>query len=148
MAERRPDLRWIIVAAEPITDVDTTAADMLEELDAWLNERGVSLVFAELKDPVREKIERYELTRTDRPRPLLPHPRRRRRPGTRLRPTTVSQGGRTGPTDKPDRHRDRGRPGTGLPYRPADGLGGSAADTNDEIVTVSAPSSVPDLSEN
>jgi high affinity sulfate transporter 1 len=59
-----PDLRWILIAAEPVTDVDTTAADMLEELDAWLNERGVSLVFAELKDPVREKIERYELTRT------------------------------------------------------------------------------------
>ncbi|HVK35106.1 MAG TPA: sodium-independent anion transporter, partial [Microlunatus sp.] len=58
------ELRWILIAAEPVTDVDTTAADMLEELDAWLNERGVSLVFAELKDPVREKIERYELTRT------------------------------------------------------------------------------------
>ena len=60
----RPELRWILIAAEPVTDVDTTAADMLEDLDAWLNERGVSLVFAELKDPVREKIERYELTRT------------------------------------------------------------------------------------
>jgi high affinity sulfate transporter 1 len=58
------DLRWILIAAEPVTDVDTTAADMLEDLDSWLNERGVSLVFAELKDPVREKIERYELTRT------------------------------------------------------------------------------------
>ena len=37
---------------------------MLQELDSWLNERGVSLVFAEVKDPVRRKIERYELTRT------------------------------------------------------------------------------------
>jgi MFS superfamily sulfate permease-like transporter len=59
-----PDLRWLCIAAEPITDVDTTASDMLQELDLWLNERGVSLVFAEMKDPVREKIERYELTRT------------------------------------------------------------------------------------
>ncbi len=64
LAVRHDDLRWIVLAAEPITDVDTTASDMLEELDEWLNERGVSLVFAELKDPVREKIERYELTRT------------------------------------------------------------------------------------
>jgi len=63
-AERRPDLRWVILAAEPITDIDTTAADMLEDLDIWLNERGVSLIFAELKDPVRRKIERYELTHT------------------------------------------------------------------------------------
>jgi MFS superfamily sulfate permease-like transporter len=64
IAEERPDLRWLIIAAEPITDVDTTASDMLQELDQWLNERDVSLVFAEMKDPVREKIERYELTRT------------------------------------------------------------------------------------
>jgi MFS superfamily sulfate permease-like transporter len=64
IAEKHPDLRWLMVAAEPITDVDTTASDMLQELDLWLNERGVSLVFAEMKDPVREKIERYELTRT------------------------------------------------------------------------------------
>jgi hypothetical protein len=37
---------------------------MLQELDVWLNERGLSLVFAEMEDPMREKIERYELTRT------------------------------------------------------------------------------------
>ncbi|MFI6830034.1 SulP family inorganic anion transporter [Kribbella sp. NPDC050241] len=67
-----PGLRWIIVAAEPITDVDTTASDMLQELDAWLNAHGVSLVFAEMKDPVREKIERYELTRTIDPAHFLP----------------------------------------------------------------------------
>ena len=64
MVGQRPDLRWIVVAAEPVTDVDTTAADMLEELARWLEEHEVVLVFAELKDPVREKIERYELTRT------------------------------------------------------------------------------------
>jgi MFS superfamily sulfate permease-like transporter len=58
-AEPRP--RWILVAAEPITDVDTTAADMLEELDEDLNAEGVSLVFAELKETVRAKLERYEL---------------------------------------------------------------------------------------
>ena len=72
IAEQRPDLRWIVIAAEPITDVDTTASDMLEELDVWLNERGVSLVFAEMKDPVREKIERYELTRTIDPAHFFP----------------------------------------------------------------------------
>ena len=64
LAEDDPDLRWIVVAAEPLTDVDTTAADTLEDLDAWLDARGVSLIFAELKDPVRAKIERYGLTRT------------------------------------------------------------------------------------
>ena len=72
IAEDQPELRWIIVAAEPITDVDTTASDMLQELDSWLNARGVSLVFAEMKDPVRAKIERYELTRTIDPAHFLP----------------------------------------------------------------------------
>ena len=51
----------MIIAAEPITDVDTTAADMLEDLDD-LARAGTRLVFAELKDAVRQKIGRYELT--------------------------------------------------------------------------------------
>jgi high affinity sulfate transporter 1 len=67
-----PRPRWIVVAAEPITDVDTTAADMLEDLDEDLNAEGISLVFAELKDPVREKIDRYKLTRTIDPAHFFP----------------------------------------------------------------------------
>ena len=59
-------MRWIIIAAEPITDVDTTAADMLEELDEWLNARGISLVFAEMKDPVRRKIDAVRAHAHDR----------------------------------------------------------------------------------
>jgi hypothetical protein len=45
---------------------------MLEDLDEALNAKGISLVFAELKDPVREKIERYELTRTIDPAHFFP----------------------------------------------------------------------------
>jgi high affinity sulfate transporter 1 len=61
LAAAEPPPRWIVIAAEPITDVDTTAADMLADLDEELNAAGTSLVFAELKDPVRAKLERYEL---------------------------------------------------------------------------------------
>jgi MFS superfamily sulfate permease-like transporter len=61
LAAGDPPPRWILVAAEPITDVDTTAADMLADLDAELNAAGTSLVFAELKETVRAKLERYEL---------------------------------------------------------------------------------------
>ena len=64
LAAADPRPVWILIAAEPITDVDTTAADMLEALDEELNEAGISLVFAEMKTPVQRKIERYELTRT------------------------------------------------------------------------------------
>ena len=63
---------WIVIAAEPVTDIDTTASDVLEDLDEALNADGVHLVFAELKDPVREKIERYGLTRTIDPRHFFP----------------------------------------------------------------------------
>ncbi len=72
LAHAEPAPRWIVLAAEPISDVDTTAADMLEDLDEWLNARGISLAFAELSDEVREKIERYELTRTLDPEKFYP----------------------------------------------------------------------------
>jgi len=72
MARSDPTPSWILIAAEPVTDVDTTASDMLEELDETLNAQGTSLVFAELKDPVRRKIERYGLTRTIDPRHFYP----------------------------------------------------------------------------
>ncbi|MFC9676404.1 MULTISPECIES: SulP family inorganic anion transporter [unclassified Streptomyces] len=72
LARTEPRPRWIVIAAEPMTDVDTTAADVLEDLDKELNAEHVHLVFAELKDPVRHKIERYELTRTIDPRHFFP----------------------------------------------------------------------------
>jgi high affinity sulfate transporter 1 len=72
IAATEPRPTWIIVAAEPITDVDTTAADMLRELDEELNARGTHLVFAEMKDPVRAKIDRYELTNTINPNHFFP----------------------------------------------------------------------------
>ncbi len=67
-----PPPAWIVIAAEPMTDVDTTASDVLEELDVKLNARGISLVFAELKDTTRRKIERYGLTRTIDPHHFYP----------------------------------------------------------------------------
>lgn len=56
-------ITWVVVAAEPITDVDTTAAEMLEELDKELGARGAELAFAEMKDPVKDRLERYGLQR-------------------------------------------------------------------------------------
>jgi MFS superfamily sulfate permease-like transporter len=72
IARSDPPPRWIVVAAEPITDVDTTAADVLIDLDRLLDERGQALLFAELKDPVRRKIDRYGLTRTFEPWHFFP----------------------------------------------------------------------------
>ncbi|MCE9578731.1 MAG: sulfate permease [Deltaproteobacteria bacterium] len=57
-------IRWVVIAAEPITDVDTTAAEALAELDRELVARGVALAFAELKDPVKDRLARYGLVAT------------------------------------------------------------------------------------
>jgi high affinity sulfate transporter 1 len=57
--EMKEPPRWVVVAAEPITDVDTTAAEMLLELDNELAARGAELAFAEMKDPVKDRLERY-----------------------------------------------------------------------------------------
>lgn len=54
-------VRWVVIAAEPITDVDTSAAEVLERLDDELDARGVRLVFAELKGPVKDRLLRYGL---------------------------------------------------------------------------------------
>ncbi|MGY1705588.1 SulP family inorganic anion transporter [Geodermatophilus sp. SYSU D00697] len=72
LARTEPAPRWIVVAAEPITDVDTTAADVLLDLDRLLDGRGQTLVFAELKDPVRREVEGYGLTREIEPRYFFP----------------------------------------------------------------------------
>ncbi len=51
----------VVVAAEPVTSVDVTSADMLRELCQILRGRGINLHFAEMKDPVRDKLKRFEL---------------------------------------------------------------------------------------
>ena len=54
-------VRWLVVTAEPVTDVDVTAADTLAELDQTLQTVGTKLCFAELKDPVKDKLKRFGL---------------------------------------------------------------------------------------
>ncbi len=59
VAESQEPVHWVIVSAEPITDVDTTAATMLDELVDELAARDITFGFAELKDPIRAKLHRY-----------------------------------------------------------------------------------------
>lgn len=54
-------VRWLVVAAEPVTSVDVTSADMLAELDESLHAAGIELCFAEMKDPVKDKLKRFGL---------------------------------------------------------------------------------------
>jgi high affinity sulfate transporter 1 len=54
-------VRWLVVAAEPVTSIDVTAADTLSELDETLHAAGIELCFAEMKDPVKDKLKRFEV---------------------------------------------------------------------------------------
>jgi len=55
------DTRTVILAAEPITGIDTTAIDELVELDDYLASRDIRLVIAEMKDPVVDRLREYGL---------------------------------------------------------------------------------------
>jgi high affinity sulfate transporter 1 len=61
VAEAAQPVRWVVVAAEPVTDVDTTAADTLRQLLEELRQAQVTLAFAELKGPVKDRLRRYGL---------------------------------------------------------------------------------------
>src|SRR5215469_7686706 len=54
-------VHWLVVEAEPVTSVDVTAADALCELDDQLQGANVQLYFAEMKDPVKDKLRRFQL---------------------------------------------------------------------------------------
>ena len=54
-------VRRIIVAAEPVTSVDVTSADTLAELEQTLRASSIELHFAEMKDPVKDQLKRFEL---------------------------------------------------------------------------------------
>jgi high affinity sulfate transporter 1 len=61
VAESPTPVQRIIVTAEPVTSIDVTSADMLEELDQQLRASKVELRFAEMKSPVQDKLKRFEL---------------------------------------------------------------------------------------
>jgi high affinity sulfate transporter 1 len=53
--------RWVVIAAEPVTDIDTTAADVLDDLHSALEASDIELAFAELKGPAKDRLRRYGL---------------------------------------------------------------------------------------
>lgn len=61
VAKSPTPVRWLVVAAEPVTSVDVTAGDILAELDGALHAQKIKLCFAELKDPVKDKLKKFGL---------------------------------------------------------------------------------------
>ena len=61
ISEAPTPARWVVVAAEPVTDIDITAADVLAELNEELQNAGIELCFAQMKGPVKDHLKRYGL---------------------------------------------------------------------------------------
>jgi MFS superfamily sulfate permease-like transporter len=61
VAQSPTPVRRIIVAAEPVTSIDVTSADMLDELGQHFRTTETELRFAEMKSPVQDKLKRFEL---------------------------------------------------------------------------------------
>jgi high affinity sulfate transporter 1 len=61
IAQSPTPVKWLVVAAEPVTSVDVTSADVLCDVDDELRRVGISLFFAEMKDPVKDKLKRFGL---------------------------------------------------------------------------------------
>ena len=61
VAQSPTPVRRLVVAAEPVTSIDVTSADMLAELEQAMRESGIEMRFAEMKDPVKDKLKRFEL---------------------------------------------------------------------------------------
>jgi high affinity sulfate transporter 1 len=60
--DHRP--RWIVLQCEAITDVDITAAEMLERLDLELNAEGIHLAFVQLRSRLHDLLSQYGLLGT------------------------------------------------------------------------------------
>lgn len=60
--EQQP--QWVVLQCEAMTDIDVTAAEMLEQLDTELNEQGIHLAFVELRSRLHDLVRRYGLFAT------------------------------------------------------------------------------------
>jgi MFS superfamily sulfate permease-like transporter len=55
---------WIVVQCEAVTDLDVSAAQMLEQLDQELNAQHVHMAFVEMRTRLQEVVQRYGLFET------------------------------------------------------------------------------------
>jgi high affinity sulfate transporter 1 len=52
---------WVVLQCQAITDIDVSAAEMLEQLDQEFNAKGVHLAFVDLRGRLQDLLRRYEL---------------------------------------------------------------------------------------
>lgn len=72
VVESPTEVRRLVIAAEPVTSIDITSADMLAELTQTLSAAGIELHFAEVKGPVKDKLRRFGLLSPEEERRIQP----------------------------------------------------------------------------
>ena len=55
---------WVVIMCEAVTDIDVSAAQMLEQLDQELNGKGIHMAFVDLRARQRDLVFRYGLYET------------------------------------------------------------------------------------
>jgi len=63
-AEKKPKLKKVLIDAQPLTQIDSTASYMLLELIKHFNDNGVEVVFAGVTGPVRDQFRKAKLAKT------------------------------------------------------------------------------------
>ena len=53
--------RWVVLQCEAITDIDVTAAEVLEQLDVELNRAGIHMAFVEMRSRLQDLVGEHGL---------------------------------------------------------------------------------------
>src|SRR6516225_1607449 len=67
------NVRWLIVDAEAITNIDYSASRMVRQLHAYLMNRGVELAFGRVASSLRSDLIRHRLLEVIGPRRIYDH---------------------------------------------------------------------------
>ncbi len=60
-AEKKPKLKTVLIDAQPLNQIDSTASYMLLDLIKHFNDSGVEVIFAGVKGPVRDKFRKAKI---------------------------------------------------------------------------------------
>ena len=70
---QRPGLRHVVLQCSAINDIDTSALESLEAIDARLRDAGIALHLSEVKGPVMDRLKGTELLQHLRGQVFLTH---------------------------------------------------------------------------
>jgi SulP family sulfate permease len=82
LAAQGSPLRWVVLDAVAIGDIDYTAAAVLTRVIEHLRKRHIRFAVSAVMGPVREQLDRYSISAVSAPAPTTTPPARHSRPST------------------------------------------------------------------